>query len=105
MMSSKLPPLLYQVQSCGYTLLQPASRARMMVKQLWACALWSSERAVSGIDGSVMTSALPNERNQSHDLFFSLSHHSHNCQNGISRFIICYMMLLHCLLFKNRIIL
>src|SRR6266516_1834550 len=60
----------------------PSSRAgRMMGKRLCACALWSSERAVSGTGGSVTTSALPSERNQSHNLPLSLSHHSQHCQN------------------------
>jgi hypothetical protein len=55
---------------------------RMMGKRLCACALWSSEKAVSGTGGSVMTSALPSERNQSHHLPLSLSHHSQHCQNS-----------------------
>jgi hypothetical protein len=40
------------------------------------------KRAVSGTGGSVRTSALPNERNQSHTLPLSLSHHSQHCQNS-----------------------
>ena len=61
----------------------------MTGKRLCACARWSSERAGSGLGGSVMTSALPSERNQSHTLPLSLSHHSQQCQNsahGISTF-------------------
>jgi hypothetical protein len=41
-----------------------------------------SFRAVSGTGGSVRTSALPSERNQSHHLPLSLSHHSQPCQNA-----------------------
>ncbi len=62
---------------------------RMMGKRLCACALWSSERDVSGTGGSVMKSTLPSERNQSHNLPLSLSQHSQHCQNsahGISTF-------------------
>src|SRR5438874_2056261 len=63
----------------------------MMVKRLCACALWSSEMAVSSTGASVLTSALPSEGNQSHNLPLSLSHHLQHCQNsahGISTFIL-----------------
>src|SRR5437016_9131719 len=63
----------------------------MMGKRLCACALWSSERAVSTTGGSVRTSVLPSERNQSHNLPLSLSHHSQNCQIPLMESICVYL--------------
>src|SRR5579863_3958218 len=55
---------------------------RMIVKRVNTFALWASERAVSGTDGSVMTGSLPYARNQWHTLFLSIADRSHNCQNS-----------------------
>src|SRR6266700_2413858 len=55
----------------------PSSRAgRIIVKRVCACALWSSERAVSGTDDSVITSSLPYARNHEDALTPSIADRS-----------------------------
>src|SRR5713101_5593816 len=62
----------------------PSSRAgRIIVKRVCACALWSSERAVSGTDDTAMASSLPSDRNHVDAHLPSIADRSRNCQNSV----------------------